>query len=162
MNLSAFIERHPPHSTRRPPANPDEHRLLGSSDGVRQIRTPPAIAEERHVPSRQGDVGCHLWVINEDGIPYILERAAIANSLQSGVVYHTNLTGGGPASSGGELWVDPGDDAKLYINGCSGRYGPETEEELDDAASVFMNLDFSVQSFGWDRDAGLPAKVFRR
>ena len=124
-------------------------------------RAPPAEARERHVPRKKGDPGCHLWVIRESGVPFILERADVVSRLKSGVVKHTNLTGGRDASCGGELWVDPVDAGSLYVNGCSGRYGPETATQMSDAALAIRSLGFRVESFGWDDDANRPAAVRR-
>lgn len=64
--------------------------------------------------------------------------------------------------AGGELWVDPVDHCYLYINGCSGRYGPRTEKQLEDSVEVFRQLCFKVESFGWDEDVDKPARFLRR
>ncbi len=146
---------------RRKSANKDEVRKLGKRDGVMIIQGPPVAANEsnRKVPKKQGDPGCHLWVFDSQAIPYIFERAPVADTLESGVVKHTNLTGGGDASCAGELWVDPADDNLIYINGCSGRYGPRTREQMDCTVEVFDQLGHKVRSFGWDDDANMPEKV---
>ncbi len=161
MTRAEFIQRYPPAGPRREAANPDELKKLDTSDGVQQLCHPPANAQAREVPSKKGDEGCHLWVLDEEGLPYLLERAEVAAGLQSGVIKHTNLTGGGEASCGGELWVDPVDDRLLYVNGCSGRYGPRTAEQLEDFVTLLAQDGFDVQSFGWDEDANRPAMVRR-
>jgi hypothetical protein len=120
-----------------------------------------APASDRSVPKKKGDPGCHLWVFTASDRPYILEVAKVAPELESGRVKHSNLTGGGSAACGGELWVDPADDFHLYLNGCSGRYGPTSPEQLKDAVSVLLDVGFRVTSFGWDVDAGRPAMVLR-
>ena len=81
--------------------------------------------------------------------------------LASGKVKHTNLTGGQPASCGGELWFEAPYAKRLYVNGCSGRYGPQTAQQLEDAISVFRGLGYEVISFEWDTEANQPAKVLR-
>jgi hypothetical protein len=129
---------------------------------VRIVHAPPLDASEdaRKVPKRSGDDACHLWVFGEQSIPYILEHAPVAETLDSRRVKHTNLTGGQRASCAGELWIDPTDDDKLYVNGCSGRYGPQTPAQLDAAVEVFEQLGYQVESFGWDHDTGAPERVF--
>ena len=94
-------------------------------------------------------------------MPYILEVAAISPPLQSGRAKHTNLTGGRSASCGGELWFGTPHACKLYVNGCSGRYGPLTRQQLDDVVSVFTDFGYEVVSFGWDDGANMPARVLR-
>lgn len=113
------------------------------------------------VPKKKGDPGCHLWVFTANERPYILELAQVVPALQSGRVKHSNLTGNGDASCGGELWIDPVRQERLYVNGCSGRYGPTSPEQLEDAVSVLRDAGFDVISFGWDADAGKPAMVLR-
>lgn len=164
MHILQFEQRYPPRPPARAPSNDAELRRLTATDGVFLVRRPPAEAEVRKSPRRRDPSveGRHLWVFVESTIPCVLESAPdVAPPLESGVAKHTNLTGGGPASCGGELWVDPVDDDVLYVNGGSGRYGPRTEAELDDAVSVFEGLGFRVESFGWDDDVDLPARVLR-
>ena len=161
MKLDEFRGRFPPHAPRRAPANEDELRRLEESDGVRLVGAPPLdVPEEyRRVPEHSGDNACHLWVFHGEEIPHILEHAPVAEALESGVVKHTNLTGGKKASCGGELWLDPIDDDKLYVNGCSGRYGPRTPVQLGAAVEVFEQLGYKVKSFGWDDEANAPERV---
>jgi hypothetical protein len=142
--------------------NLDELRQLSSTDGVMQLTSPPLSVSERHIPTKSGDPGCHLWVIDQSGIPFILEHVLLARPLASGRVTHTNLTGGAPASCGGEIWFDPADDALIYVNSCSGRYGPNSLYKLEHAVEVIRQLGYNTESFGWDFDADKPAKVLRR
>jgi len=163
VNLDEFSSAYPAHEPLRPHANEDELRLLGPGDGVREMQSPPAEGDQCGVPACKGDDACHLWVFGTSSIPYVLETAPnVSPPLKSGMAKHTNLTGGAPASCGGELWIDPVDRDKLYVNGCSGRYGPRTAAELEDAVSVFEDRGFGVVSFGWDDDAGKPAMVLRQ
>src|SRR5438876_31502 len=104
MTLEAFLARYPPHAPAFRPRNEDEARQLTDADGVKRLEVRPHAFSSCNVPSKKGDPGCHLWVIHSHGVPYILEVAPIAPALQSGRVTHTNLTGGGNASSGGEVW----------------------------------------------------------
>ncbi len=161
MTLDEFLARYPPRPPARQPANDDELRKLTSADGIRWLMHPPVEAEEQAVPTRSGDPGCHLWVIDTTGVPYVLELAQVTPPLQSGRAKHSNLTGGGAAASGGELWVDPVSPSRLYVNGCSGRYGPRTEVQLDDSVTLLQSMGYEVESFGWEHDTDKPARVRR-
>ena len=92
----------------------------------------------------------YLWVIDLAGIPYILERAL--PELGGKLPKHTNLTGGKPASIGGEFWFRT--QASLFLSGKSGRYGPRNEQQLADAVTVFEDYGYEVLSLGWED--GLP------
>jgi hypothetical protein len=159
--IEEFIARYAPTPPRRQRANDDEARLLEVDDGVLSLDSAPAQTDAPGVPDDRDTR--HLWVIWPIGIPYILERAPrVRAPLESGVAKHSNLTGGQAASCGGELWVDSINPSKLYINGASGRYGPRTPAQLEDAAHVLRARGFEVESFGWDADTNLPARVLRR
>ena len=108
-------------------------------------------------PSRKGDPGCHLWVIDSAGIPYILEDdpAVVQHNLTK--FKHTNLTGGRPAACGGELWFET--PQRLYFNGCSGRYPVLSPQQLHDTERVFAALGYAVTSFGWDSGTNTPSVV---
>jgi hypothetical protein len=159
MLASEFVDRYLPQPPRRAPANADETRPLAPADGLRRLGTAPADNESWYQPASKGDPQCHLWVIDTSGIPYILESIEIMPPLASGRVTHTNLTGGLTASCGGELWFDTPRARRLYLNGCSGRYGPTTPEQMADAVRVFEALGFQVVSFGWDYGADKPRTV---
>jgi hypothetical protein len=164
MNLEEFCAKYPPHLPRRAADDPSELRLLTEAEGVRQLESPPAETTVLASPRQSPDVryGRHLWVFREAVVPYILEAAPMASpALASGVAKHTNLTGGLPASCGGEMWIDPADERLLYVNGASGRYGPQTPQQLTDAVSVFHSRGFEVVSFGWDEDVNKPARILR-
>ncbi len=164
MTLQEFMAQYPPKVPKKPHANDDEIRLLGSSDGVILVGPAPLeTARKAHPNSKDADLARQLWVFSvaesAPSIPSIAERTVVVPPLQSGKVKHSNLTGGGKASCGGELWVDPANARKLYVNGASGRYGPDSEKELADAVAVFSGLGFETVNFGWD-DVG-PARFLR-
>lgn len=164
MNILEFEANYPPQPPRKPPSNQSELRRLSTSDGVFVVLTPPLATNVRTTPNKHdhGGSGRHLWVLVDSTIPCILESAPqVVPPLESGKAKHTNLTGGDPASCGGELWADPIVDDKIYVNGASGRYGPRTPEQLEDAVSVFESVGFQVVSFGWDDDTDQPARVLR-
>lgn len=159
--LEQFLGKYAPAQMRIKAANDDELRRLGPDDGVLELDRAPAKTAVAGPPSDAN--ARHLWVIWANGLPYILERAPnIQPPLQTGKVKHSNLTGGEPAACAGELWVDEIDAKRLYVNGDSGRYGPRSAEQLEEAVALFRTRGFAVESFGWDEDANMPAKVYRR
>lgn len=162
LTLAQFVEKHPPGPPRKPPETEDQLRELNAEDGVVFLNGAPFPRPLSGTPGYPQ--GKHLWVIVPGALPVILETAPNVRPppLSSGVAKHTNLTGGRPASCGGELWVDAVDAGMLYVNGGSGRYGPRTPEELADAVSAFESLGFRVESAGWSEDNDLPARVFRK
>lgn len=160
MTIAQILAKYPPRGPLKPPENDDEVRLLLATHGVRLLGSAPADNETYNAkPLRKGAEGCHLWVLDSRGVPYILERADVAGELTSGLVKHTNLTGGEPACCGGELWFASERASRLFINGCSGRYRPVDGDHLAAAADVFKALGYDVVSFGWDADAGQPSAV---
>lgn len=164
VTIEEFTQRYPPQKPARAADAPEELRLLSEAEGVRSLDAPPAIGEQRISPRCLGDPreGRHLWVFFENRASYVLELAQLASPpLPSGRAKHTNLTGGAPASCGGELWLDPVDHNLLYLNGGSGRYGPKTPEQLEDAVGVFEARGYEVVSFGWDVDTDRPLRILR-
>lgn len=163
MKLQDFVAKYAPHPPRRQPINDDESRQLGTGDGVFHLTGAPATGQQG-----QADEAAtrHLWVFRAPeptDLPYILEGAPkVRPRLASGSAKHTNLTGGGSASCGGELWIDLADGSRLWVNGCSGRYGPTSREQLDDAAEVFRQLGFDVVNYGWDDDTQKPHCLYFR
>lgn len=167
MTLEEFANRYPPSGPHMTSGLLDQTRLLTAEDGVVNLggtlpsSLPPGTPGE--------DAGCHLWVFFEKNLPAILETAPKAKPpLVHGKAKHTNLTGGNPACCGGELWADADNPKKLYVNGCSGRYGPRSGAELldgptklENAVSVFRELGYTVVSAGWDGEVNRPMKRFR-
>lgn len=64
---------------------------------------------------------------------------------------HTNLTGGGEAYLGGELWFCS--VSRIYVSGGSGRYPPANARQLADAVLIFETLAYDVESLGWNGDS---------
>lgn len=133
-------------------------RPLGPEHGIRLLAPAPATDYLRGSPplslKDEGD-NRYLWVIDSRGVPYIFEAPidAIGNALPK----HTNLTGGGEAYLGGEMWFKS--DVSLYISGGSGRYPPEDENQLEAVKHVFEAFDYEVVSLGWDHSFGAAARV---
>lgn len=124
-------------------------RLLGSAPATDiLVGSPPSSLTDE--PTNR-----YLWVIDERGIPYIIEApiAAIDYELPK----HTNLTGGGEAYLGGEMWFTS--TISIYISGGSGRYPPLCGLQLEDATGVFNAFGYNVTSLGWDENAGRALRL---
>lgn len=99
-----------------------------------------------------------LWAIREADVVHAHEFCDFGKSLETGVIKHTNLTGGAPAYCAGELLFV--DESTIVVNGCSGRYGPTSEEEMLEAAKSFRNSGYNVWSQGFDEEADRPVPFF--
>lgn len=128
--------------------------------GVRMLRQAPAhgvcFGEPRQSTKEKG-VNTYLWVIDDSGIPFVIERrlAYLNDSLPK----HTNLTGGGCAYVAGEVWFK--DSVHIFVSGGSGRYPPLCEGHLNDAVGVFESYGYQVTSLGWDTNNQQPNRVYR-
>lgn len=149
----------------RPPARPDQDSQqsvqMSIADGLvlwgdgqkgaskRTTPTPPVLTTN-FIGTKQS-----LWVVRADDVAHAPEHCQFGQALMSKVIKHTNLTGGRPAFAGGELlWLK---DDTIAINGCSGRYGPRCEQEMNAVARAFSESGYDVWSMGWDEDANKPA-----
>ena len=102
---------------------------------------------------------CYLWVIDDaNGIPYVRETSI--SSIGGNFPKHTNLTGGGKAYLGGELWFDSCNS--LYVSGGSGRYPPVDCVQLDCAVQVFRDFGYDVTSLGWDEETDTARRYRER
>ena len=137
----------------------DEAVQLTPSSGFRLLPVAPAPdVALGYPPKAKGDPRskkCYLWVINDDGIPFIREISIPA--LNGQMPKHTNLTGGRPAYIGGELWFET--DARIFVSGGSGRYPPEGAGQLADAVGVFESYQYAVTSLGWDAATGNAKRI---
>jgi len=100
-----------------------------------------------------------LWVVRTADVVWAEEHGQFGKTLESGVIKHTNLTGGAPAFSGGELLVLD-DDSTIIVNGSSGRYGPKSAAELGDVVTAFARSGYAVWAMGYDFDAGIPLPFY--
>lgn len=149
--------RLPPHELI---ANDDQVKQMSSADGLRlwidgaatrAATSPPApLLQPRQVEA------AHLWVVRDDDVAHAEERCAFGAALESGIIKHTNLTGGKPAFSGGELVFL--DAVTIVVNGCSGRYGPRSKSEMQDVARAFAESGYAVWSMGFDDETNRPAR----
>ena len=96
----------------------------------------------------------YIWVIDQYGIPYVLDTALA--ELGGCCPKHTNLTAGGSAYVGGEMWFETVD--ALWVSGGSGRYHPVSEDQLVDSMRVFQDFGYSVRSLGWDPGEGVARR----
>ena len=138
-----------------------DHELvqLAGQDGLNMLRRAPAGQIQPGSPPRSLEEkgnNTYLWVICDSGIPHIIERPL--KGLDNRPPKHTNLTGGGKAYVGGELWFT--DDRQLFLSGGSGRYPPRNEDELSDAANVFQSYQYQVTSLGWDYEYDRAKRIY--
>ena len=140
-------------------ANPDETKPMSEADGLREW-TDGNAAVSKDSPSpppliERNDPRLSLWVVRTADVVYAAEGCSFGKSLASGVIKHTNLTGGGPAYSGGELVLL--DQYTIVVNGRSGRYGPRSALDLHGAVKAFADSGYRVWYMPWDEDANRPA-----
>lgn len=159
--LCDFLERYPPRSYRRRGAADypaAELERVTTVDGLFCLNEVPEQAPLGTPRQSHQDDGanCHLWVIDERGRPCISQEPL--NRLGPGKLHHTNLTGGGKASIGGEIWF--GRPPFVYLSGSSGRYPPREQDHLEDAERLFRAVGFDVQPLGWDSETDRPQRVW--
>ncbi|WP_146115076.1 hypothetical protein [Malikia spinosa] len=145
--------RHPELKTKK---YDDELLQMKPSDGLKTvIQHPveslphPAVTPEVTEEMKQQ---IHLWIIRLKDCVYALERSEFGDKLENGKIKHTNLTGGEPAFTGGELiWIT---EREVIVNGCSGRYGPKNANEMTTAAKAFSNSGYRTWTTGYDEGTG--------
>jgi hypothetical protein len=147
--LDWFRAKYSPRDPQKPLFG-NESALLTPEHGLRRLEPAPAagITTGHQPQGRYEQSGRYLWVIDEEGVPYIAEipQPLLENALPK----HTNLTGGGRAYLGGELWFAT--EVVIFLSGGSGRYPPVSPEQLDAAAGVLEAYRYTVTSLGWDSD----------
>jgi hypothetical protein len=126
--IGSFRANYPPREMRVPAMNDDKLRQMTDADGMVDLQTTvgvglDAIAAVSEEPrdDKAAASGRILWVISPENMPVALEACDWGAQLESARIKHSNLTGGGAACSGGELWVVT--DQGVLINAASGRYG---------------------------------------
>jgi hypothetical protein len=136
--------------------NPDEIRQMTLTDGMNELpeAQAPVSLFVRHasVPNSFANASeaRHLWVIRSEDFPVALEICSWGKTLQSGKIKHSNLTGGSPAHSGGEVWFI--DDNKVAVNAASGRYGADSDNEFGQIVDALRHSGYRVASMGFDLD----------
>ena len=81
---------------------------------------------------------CYLWVINDQGINMLWEGIENLSDPVEKKVKHTNITGGGKAYHGGEVFFS--DTKKIYVNNKSDRYGWSSNQQWDAVVSYFREV----------------------
>lgn len=105
-------------------------------------------------PTEEMQEAKYLWVITDVSVPFGKEVNG-ATRLK-----HSNLTGGGRAFCGGEVWF--ADKNSLYLNGGSGRYPCEHDEEmLANVKSFYMDIGYRVAIPPLDEGLGQRPRVFK-
>lgn len=161
MDIKQFRERYSKRSVDlRKVHQCSELVKLEEIHGVRMLSWAPAqgvcFGEPRQ-SREEKEVNTYLWVIDDCGIPYIIERGLA--TLNGSLPKHTNLTGGGDAYIGGEMWF--GSSICIFVSGGSGRYPPLCEGHLHDAVGVFESYGYQVTSLGWDTNNQKANRVYR-
>ena len=165
---STFAADHPakiPNPKKMKDAKKDESLQMTVQDGLCVLPDAPCpfaecVSNPEDYDSVQRENGLYLWVIDPCQVLCMKELAPIGQSLSQGKIKHTNLTGGAPACSGGEMWFSAND--AIYVSGCSGRYGPSSEDELFASAHVFKRKMYKTCCLGWDDGIGRAALVYRK
>ena len=161
--LCEFLKRYSPCPYRRRGSGATDYPAselapVTVADGLIYLDEVPQQASQG-VPRRSDcndGQNCHLWVIDERGRPCISQEPV--PRLGPSKLHHTNLTGGGKASIGGEIWF--GTLPLIYLSGSSGRYPPREEAHLKDAEQLFRAVGFDVQSLGWDQETDTALRVW--
>ena len=138
----------------------DQLKLMTAADGLAQWVDGTATAGSAALGAaplltQEDCANLRLWVVRKQDVVHASESCKFGKTLQSQEIKHTNLTGGEPAYSGGEIIV--ADAGIVYLNGRSGRYGPGTREELHAVADAFVESGYGVWLMGWDEEANRPA-----
>ena len=136
--------------------SPTELQLV-PSDLLEQAPNERATRGNKPVSRESASVGRHLWVIDDHGVPYLLERPM--KECGGFLPKHSNVTGGQAAYVGGEVWFVDG--RRLFVSGGSGRYPPASEDHLEAAVNVFRGFMYDVTSLGWDHETGFPRRYLR-
>lgn len=155
----ARFETRPPDLSRQ--RFPDEVDDMSGHDDVVSMTVAPAGRVTVGAPKTEGSAGrrMHIWLVTPGDVLVAEEEGAAGRSMQRRSLAHTNLSGGGDAHAGGELWYR--DESSLWLTGGSGRYPPRSAAELDDLVASFRSSGYAVCSAGWDHDVAGPSRYFR-
>ncbi len=138
--------------------NLDQLKQMEVDHGLSCLADGSDDAVKGEVPEiESSDNGIHLWVVMPSSVVHAPEMNEFGSTLESGIIKHTNLSGGEPAHSGGQLVVLS--ENTLVIDGGSGRYGPQSDEEMTAVAKAFRNSGYGVWSYGYDEESGWPFRI---
>lgn len=145
--------------TRQAPIKPRQWIRLTEDDGLEFLGAAPATKAKigtRRYGTDDGGENTHLWIIDEEGVPYIIEAGE--GEVDGELRKHTNITGGAKAFLGGEMWFET--QSLVYITGGSGRYPPRDNNQLEGAKKVFESFGYETISFGWDNTQDEPSRFW--
>lgn len=160
---AAFSEFRTKYNPPRPPRdglvkNSGEVTQMSEADGlcIWKDGAAAALSSQPSVPRIDDTmtVGLKLWAVRDENVVHADESCPFGRGLETGVIKHTNLTGGGNAYCAGELIFVA--ESTIIVNGFSGRYGPRTADEMKDVALAFQKSGYHVWSSGFDEEAGRP------
>ncbi|WP_146081465.1 hypothetical protein [Rathayibacter sp. AY2B5] len=167
MDLGTFCETHELQPFTKPGPkqkdHPDAYVQLTEADGLMLMpcienMVLTAADPNSNPPFVANPETAYLWLIRDDDLAVVAEHAPLRELTKA---KHTNLSGGEKARCGGEARLVDDDNITLHVNGGSGRYSARSQQELDDAVTVFEQYHTPVQSAGWDEDTDAPARWFR-
>lgn len=96
----------------------------------------------------------YIWVIAQESVPFVKECGPAC------LFKHTNLTGGEKAYCGGEVWFASAE--RLYLNGGSGRYPCEDNEDLlESVTNFYLDIGYAVAVPPANEDNGVRPRVFK-
>ncbi len=130
-----------------------ENIQIGAKEGMQISRGNKFKIPQDHIGKYETDPAGtkYLWVIDKKGLKIVRELNEFTAS-ERGYVSHTNLTGGGKAYSGGEVWFIS--ENKVRINAGSGAYGKSwknrdkehlTQYEYNKAIEFWKGLGYEVE-----------------
>lgn len=157
--LAAFRHGREPTPPRRPCAD-SEVVPLTVQDGLNFFCEAPIRCDVETVEGPPLDIynypdRKYLWVVRCDDVPFAQECPK-----ELPLRKHSNLTGGGAAFGGGEVWFANPD--QIYLNGGSGRYPVETDEDLLEAVTVFfLRIGYDVAVPPYDEDNDRRPRAFK-
>lgn len=126
------------------------------ADGLRDLEDAASMTPSPVAPPNFDKQNVRLWVITNDDLLHAPETCGFGACREAGVVKHSNLTGGAPAFSGGELCLDEG---AVLFNGKSGRYGLRSLKDTEDVGRVFVKSGYVAWHSGWDEGADRPVPL---
>ncbi len=153
-----------PRSMRISPSSVDEVLRIEPEDGRLTYQAAPvnklivSFAQRLPISDESANEKRYLWVVSNDDAPHALEFCAWATTLSAKKLKHSNLTGGGEAYIGGELWFV--DDRTVILNFCSGRYGATSRADLPIMEATICALlkdGYRVATTGPDFENGYPS-----
>jgi len=148
-------------SPRNPRNEPNSAQCLqlNQDDGMRTLGRSPILGVQLGSPpvGRGQSHSRYLWVIVEQEIRFILEEPL--EKLGGQLPKHTHLTGGKQAYLGGEVWFK--DANSLFLSGGSGRYPPDSPEQLNRAADLFRTYGYEVECLGWNVETGWAERALK-